>query len=330
MPVLDPKGRSALPEGASPTRPTTPQSAAIELRHLRYFLAVYEELHFGRAAERLHVAQPPVSQAIRKLEDALGVTLFERSSREVAPTASARALADGAQQVLTSFDFAVSEARRVGADAPLRVGCVTYLPTARLQGFLAELSARDVGLRTEVIHLLALDQIARLGAGQLDLAVIALIGEVDGIDYEPLFPAERICAFVPADHRLADHGTLTPDDAAGETLLTFPRETNPAFYDLYLGVLAETGYRFAALHESNPDPRDVLLAAAGGLGIACGPQWFADVGEEGRELVSLPLDPEVTFPSIVIAWRADPPRALRPRLWVVREAARSLYADSAA
>jgi DNA-binding transcriptional LysR family regulator len=86
----------------------------VELRHLRYFLAVYEELHFGRAAERLFMAQPPLSQAIRKLEAELGVRLFDRTSRVVTPTPAGEALANGARNVLASLEAAITEARRAG------------------------------------------------------------------------------------------------------------------------------------------------------------------------------------------------------------------------
>ena len=108
----------------------------IEARHLRYFLAVFEELHFGRAAESLYMAEPPLSQAIRKLEDNLGLPLFERTSRAVSPTEAGRIFAEHARRVLAGLDLAVAEARRAGAlETDLRIGCVHDLPLNACFGF---------------------------------------------------------------------------------------------------------------------------------------------------------------------------------------------------
>jgi DNA-binding transcriptional LysR family regulator len=91
-----------------------PHLVGIEIRHLRYFLAVCEELHLGRAALRLGMTQPPLGRAIRALEAGLGVILFQRSSRGVMPTAAGKALAVEARKLVEAFDFAVAEARRIG------------------------------------------------------------------------------------------------------------------------------------------------------------------------------------------------------------------------
>jgi DNA-binding transcriptional LysR family regulator len=106
----------------------------IELRHLRYFLAVVEELHFGRAAVRLHMAQPPLSQAIRKLEGELGVRLLDRTSRVLTPTEAGRAFAEHARHVLLALDRAVVEARVAGTVGPLRIDYVPYLAILPLRG----------------------------------------------------------------------------------------------------------------------------------------------------------------------------------------------------
>jgi DNA-binding transcriptional LysR family regulator len=303
-------------------------AAGIELRHLHYFLAVYDELNFGRAADRLHIAQPPLSQAIRKLETELGTQLLERTSRAVRPTAAGHVFADEARKVLMGLDFAVGETRRVGrAAAAIRVGCVTYVPSRRLQRFLSELRKRDAALRAEVIHLLGLEQVSRLRTGELDLGVFAHAEDYEGLDWVRLFPGEHLSAYVPESHGLASRPVLTPGDFWSETLLTYPRAVNPAFYDNVMRLLEASGYRFARRYETNTeDPRDVLLAVAGGLGIALAPVSFESMSlVAAREVVSVPLEPPLKYPETIVAWRDDPPRELARRLDAVRDVASELF-----
>jgi DNA-binding transcriptional LysR family regulator len=303
----------------------SPASAGIDLRHLRYFLAVYEELHFGRAAERLHIAQPPLSQAIRKLEQELGVQLFLRTSRAVEATPAGRVLAEEARRVLASFDFAVTETRQVGCgSSPLKIGCLLWLPTVRLQHFIAELKKRDQSLRTEVTHLLGRDQVERLRSGQLDLGVLWHPEDYPELEYSPLFPGGAIGVALPSEHRLANKEVLTPDDLATETLIMFPRSSNPAFFEKLEAMLHGAGYTFSGVHETSTDPRDMLLAVEGGLGVALTPTFVEELGE-GRSLVYRPLDPEILLPDLIVAWRANAPRRLRSLLTAVRESAAVLY-----
>jgi DNA-binding transcriptional LysR family regulator len=304
----------------------SPASAGIDLRHLRYFLAVYDELHFGRAAERLHIAQPPLSQAIRKLEQELDVQLFLRTSRAVEATPAGTVLAEEARRVLAGFDFAITETREIGrGNSPLKIGCLQWLPTARLQRFIAELKKRDENLRTEVTHLLGSDQVDRLRSGQLDLGVLWHPQEYPELEYSPLYPGGAIGVCLPADHRLADKNALTPDDLAGETLIMFPRASNPAFFDRVKALLEDAGYAFRGVHETSTDPRDMLLAVEGGLGVALTPTFVGEFAEV-RSLVHRALDPEILLPDLIVAWRANAPRRLHSFLSAVRESAAVLYA----
>jgi DNA-binding transcriptional LysR family regulator len=305
-------------------------SSRIDLRQLRYFLAVYDELHFGRAAEKLHIAQPPLSHAIRKLEGELGAQLLERTSRNVRPTMAGRVFAEEARKVLASFDFAVAETQRVGRlEPPIRVGCGIHMPARGIERFLAALKRRDAGVQAEVSHLLALEQVGRLRDGELDLGVFTYAEDYAGLDWSLLFPGESLIAFLPRSHRLASKPVLTPDDLHEETLLISPREVNPVFWDRLMGAFEQAGYRFARRHESSTDPRDVFLAVAGGLGVAFGPVSIKEMSfAVSSEVVSVPLDPRVAYPDTIVAWRADPPRHLSSRLGAVREAAAELFRES--
>src|SRR2546423_1525620 len=142
----------------------------IELRHLRYFLAVVEELHFGRAAERLYIAQPPLSQAIRRLEEELGVQLLQRTSRVVTATEPGRVFAEEARKVLATFDHAVDAARRAGGTGPaLRLGCTPHVPMERLRRFIRAISERDGNVLPHVTHIAAHEQVNLLHAMELDV-----------------------------------------------------------------------------------------------------------------------------------------------------------------
>jgi DNA-binding transcriptional LysR family regulator len=305
---------------------SSPAPIGIELRHLRYFLAVSEELHFGRAADRLHIAQPPVSQAVRRLEDELGVQLFERTSRAVALTEAGRVFAEQARSVIATFDLAVADARRAGgAGVPLRVGCIPRLPITQLLRFLDALTERDPSSPTEVLHLLTLPQVQQLRAGRLDVGIFDHAENHAEIEVEPLFAGEPLAAFVPPDHRLAGEHVLGPDELRDEVLVVFPRHVNAALHERLLQSITGAGYGFThVLEAGGGDPRDVMLAVAEGRGVSLAPHSMSDVGEAGAIVVRRPLEPPVAAPETVVAWRANPPRRLAEILATVREIAREL------
>jgi len=301
---------------------------AIELRHLRYFLAVFEELHFGRAAKRLRIAQPPLSQAIRKIESELGVQLFERTSRMVSATDEGRAFAVEARKVLAAFDIAVVEARQAGgAASPLRIGCVPHLPIQPLLRFLGSLHERDPNVRVQVTQLDFIEQARLLSAGELELGIFHEAADQTGIESEPLFPGEPLAAFLPPGHTLAGRPVLRPEDLRRETLVVFPQDANPGLYEGLLASIEEAGYRFEGVREaSGMNPRDVMLSVAEGLGVALGPLSLQEVSDVGSIVVRRPLEPALTMPDMVAAWRVDPPDRLKERLPLVREVAKALHA----
>jgi DNA-binding transcriptional LysR family regulator len=303
-----------------------PPPPAIELRHLRYFLAVVDELHFGRAAERLHIAQPPLSQAIRRLEEELGVQLFNRTSRVVTLTEAGGALATQAAIVLASFNVAVAETRRAGGMGDvLRVACVPHLPLPFLQTFLEALDEAESAVHPQVTHLRFTDQVQRLHDAELDIGIFRDVGEIDRLEVEPLFAGEALGVFVRKGHPLGERGAVGPEDLRSETLLTGPRSPSPAPIDQFLRILEDAGFEFVAVHEANSEhAKDLLLAVADGLGVAIAPASLASISEAGALVSWRPLAPRVSMPQTVVAWRANPPAHLSAVLASVRDVARRL------
>jgi DNA-binding transcriptional LysR family regulator len=299
--------------------------AGIEVRHLRYFLAVFEELHFGRAAESLHMAQPPLSQAIRKLENSLGLPLLERTSRVVSPTEAGRVFAEHARRVLASLDLAVVEARRAGAlDTDLRIGCVHDLPLDRLLRFLAALREHDPTVQPQVIHLPSVEQLRRLRRGELDLGVFPHAREHPDIEAEPLFAGVPMVALLPSGHPLTAKKVLGHRELQDEVLVSLSRVDDPPLHDRILEAIESAGYRFRGVHKvGGADTRDLLPAVAQNMGIAFAPASLAELAADGVG-VARPLDPAPSMPQTVVAWRTNPRRWPQTVLDTVRGVAREL------
>jgi DNA-binding transcriptional LysR family regulator len=284
---------------------------------------VFEELHFGRAAERLHLAQPPLSQAIRKLERELGVQLLDRTSRVVTPTETGRVFAEEARKVLTSFEAAIAEARQAsaGRDAALAIGCVPHLPLAVVRRFLGELREREPTIDPEVTHLLSLELIRRVREGTLDFAIVHR-AEYSGVEMEEIAVGEPLVAVLPLDHQAAAREVVRPTDLGDDILVTAPRSINPAVYDRGLASVMAAGYRFRSIREaSGMSARDLVLAVADGFGIGLVSASVHIAGGDGTVVVRRPLDPAPRLPETVVAWRADPPPRLRALLVSIREIA---------
>lgn len=305
----------------------TPPRTAVETRLLRYFLAVSDELHFRRAAERLHIAQPPLSQAIQKLEAALGVQLFERTSRAVAPTEAGVVFAEEARKVLAALERAVSEARAAAnGHVQPRIGCVTHLPTDQLYSFLEVVHRRDPTVRSQVVHMWVLDLLARLRSGELELGLLYFVQAFgfDGIETEPLFEGTEMVALLPERHPATAKERVGPGDLAGESLVLFPRRVNAPLYDWLVEQAAEAGYRFREVHEvGGGDPRDMLLGVAEGAGVALVPVVWEDSWARGI-VTRRPLEVAVSMPPIVLGWKVDAPVVLRPFIENARAVAREL------
>lgn len=276
----------------------------MELRHLRYFIAVAEEQHFTRAAERLHMAQPPLSQAIRQLESELGVELLHRSTRSVRLTAAGEAYLDRARDVLHELGDASEHARRVAAGTVghLVIGCVgsaTYSLLPQLShGLARELPGVDFAFRGEM---LVPDQIAALRGGDIDIALLRPPVADLGLVVESI-RQDRVVVALPDSHALASAARVRVKQLADSDLIIHSADRRSMMYDVTLRLLRGAGIEPHIRHEVGETSTLVTLVA-GGLGVAIVPEPVSALRLEG--VVYRPLvNPATTVP-LAVAHRAD-------------------------
>ncbi|MDH2412534.1 LysR substrate-binding domain-containing protein [Nocardioides sp. CER19] len=276
----------------------------MELRHLRYFVAVAEERHFGRAADRLHMAQPPLSQAIRQLETELGVTLLHRTTRRVEPTEAGTAYLTRARSILAEVDEAAHEARRVAAGAVghLAIGCVgsaTYSLLPALSRHLAtELPGVDFAFRGEM---LAPDQVDALRSGEIDVALLRPPVADLSLTVTPL-RRDRLVVALPADHPLAARARVRVSDLGDADLIVHSADRRSVMYDVVVGLFRDAGLDPHVRHEVGETSTLVTLVA-GGLGVAVVPEPVTALALDG--VVYRPLVRPAVGVELAVAHRSD-------------------------
>lgn len=244
----------------------------MELRHIRYFVAVAEECHFGRAAERLHIAQPPLSQQIKALEAELGVELLIRSTRKVELTPAGERYLERARAVLASLDAAGVEAQRIASGEVGRLaigftGSATYelLPTlARV--LRADLPGIELDLRGEM---LTPRQVAALADGTLDLGFLRPPVHDPAIQVRVL-RREPLIAALPEVHPLAQKSSVRLADLRDEAFITYPSHSRSVVHDAVIATCEKAGFRPSVVQEVAETSTLVAFVAAG-LGVALVP-----------------------------------------------------------
>lgn len=199
----------------------------IELRHLRYFIALAEELHFARAAERLKMEQSPLSRAIREMERILGVRLFERNTRSTRITRSGAVLLNYAKRVITLVEQASTSARSaaLGHSKQLRIGVSDCMAYCRVTEVLARYRALNMDVSVSLHEMPLHQQISGIRDGLLD-ASISLDGSYrDGIDAQAM-TRDAICAVIPATHPLAQAEAVSTTELAHYSLILFSAESD--------------------------------------------------------------------------------------------------------
>lgn len=267
----------------------------LDLRKLRYFVAVAEELHFGRAAERLHIAQPVLSRQIRSLEDELGVEVFDRDRRGTLLTPAGEQLLQDAVPLLASARALLRRAKAAGQDTPtLTIG---FMPGITLTPATAAFSTVRPGVNVRLLRTSWDDQVDVLLDGRADIGVVRLPIDQHGLRVRPLFTEPRL-VMLPAEHRLADRVSVTVRDLAGEHLLQDP-DAVPEWRDVALELRDRRRPEVPAIHQVE----EKLELVASGAGICVLPLSTATFYTR-PDVIALPVE-DIGPNEVALAWVAS-------------------------
>lgn len=266
----------------------------LDLRKLRYFVAVAEELHFGRAAERLHIAQPVLSRQIRSLEDELGAEVFDRGRRGTLLTPAGKQLLEDAVPLLASAQALV---RRVKSSAQgtqsLTIG---FMPGITVTPAMIAFTALHPEVNVRLLRTTWEDQVGVLLDGRADVGIVRLPIDRQGLEVHPLFQEPRV-VMVPIGHRLADRRSVTVKDLAAEHLLQDPNAV-PEWRDVALELQSGERPEVPVIHQVE----EKLELVAAGAGICVLPLSTANFYTR-PDVIPLPVD-DLGPNEVALAWVA--------------------------
>jgi DNA-binding transcriptional LysR family regulator len=290
----------------------------VELRHLRYFIAVAEERHFGRAADRLHIAQPPLSQQIRRFEEEIGAPLLFRTTRSVEVAPAGEVLLERGREILAAVDSAIEDARRAarGEYGRLAIGFTGSCTYAMLPALAAALGRELPGVVLDLQgELLTPAQVARLVDGTLDVGLLRPPVNERALSTEVL-RSEALLAVLPESHRLARSEAVPLEQLEGEPFVTYPSHFRSVVHDAVEGACAAHGFKPTAAYEVAETATLVSFVAAG-LGVSLVPASVRNMTVHGA--VYRPLAHDTTRVELAAAWRrADDRPVLVRALDVIR------------
>lgn len=295
-------------------------SLYFDLRQLRYFLVLAEELNFGRAAARLHLSQPPLSRQIRQLEEALGVLLFQRHAGGVNLTEAGAALRVEARKTLAQAERVQALARTLRPQGPgrFRLGYTTVFDTGALADVAEALRQRFADWRIELQGRHSIHLVRAVAGGALDAALVGLHTELGGLPAQTLWEEPMVLA-LPAAHALARRRALAWDELRDEPLFWFERRANPGFYAHAEAFFERLDYRPRRL----PEPADhhaLLGLIAQGQGLALIPASLRQIRRQGVVYRPLkPGEPQLCMGLVLI----HPPASRSPLLPVLAELCRA-------
>lgn len=295
----------------------------MNLRQLEYFRAVAEELHFGRAARKMHVAQPPLSQQIKKLEDELGVLLFRRDNRNVSMTPEGRKFLCVVRNALGTLENGVEQVRMMSRGEVGRLG-VGFVPSVAQSYFteaVAEFRARHPGIVLDLYEMDSVEQRRQLHDGELDAGIVfGRCSRSSDLNFR-VFLRDPYLLAVHRDHRFAEASSVRLEDLHGEDLIVFPRAVHPKSYDESLAVFHARGIEPNIVQEAASHHTKLALVSTG-MGVGLVPSRMAAVCPDCVRL--MPFDwqgGKAACKSVLdLAWRAgDTSPALACFLAVMEE-----------
>jgi DNA-binding transcriptional LysR family regulator len=305
----------------------------MEIRHLRHFVAVAEEGHITRAAERLGMQQPPLSQRIKAIETELDVQLFHRKARGVTLTEAGRVFLDRARATLAQYDGAFEATRSAarGEQGRLSVGIMPTTPFHPFVPFVIRAFRAAFPLVTLTLdECLRKEAIERLDAKQMDVAFLrAPLPEAQDLLVDPLLVEPMVVA-LPGDHPLAQRGRgsgpVSMKDLSGETFIVYARQLGPAFYEATMSACLKAGFS-PRLGQEAPRITSALSLVAVGLGIFFVPACMQRMTMDGVTYRALK---GFALPNAVLnlgSRRSDASPVVRNFVGLVRKAARNFPAD---
>ena len=294
----------------------------IELRHLRYFVAVAEELHFGRAALRLNLAQPPLSQQIRKLEELLGYSLFTRTSRSVSLTHAGEALLQRARRTLRNVQRDIDETRSIGHGdvGSLHVGFVGSAMLTMLPGIFRSYREAYPRVKLHLHESFTALVIEGMENGTLDAGILRDGDPVEGLQVTTIL-SEPFVAVLPATHACARQKSLSIAVLRDEPFVYYPRSAGARAYEKALTLCEEHGFRPQIVQEAS-HWLSILRLIGAGLGVSIAPACVRRIASE--EVVCLPLRGTKAVSNIELAWLAGDARPIVERFKQIAESTRTV------
>ena len=292
----------------------------MDLRQLRYFVAVAEERHFGRAAQRLHMSQPPLSMQIKALERELGIELLERTSRRVALTDAGRALLERAKTILDAVEEAREVARGAeqGMQGRLEVGFISSASLSLLPPSIRLFRERFGGVELELKELTSAQQMDALYEGGIRVGLVRLPLRAPGIRFEPVLE-ERLVVAVPSGHALEKLERVPLEAIVDLPLIFFTRQLIPGFHAQIVELFRRVG-AFPKVAQHAVHVQTIVGLVASGVGIAILPSSAERVSREG--VVYRTLDVPDATSWMGLAWvEGDESKLVKNFIGTVREAA---------